>query len=147
MSLKKILNNHIIFLNILSNLETKDKQSMSLVNREINKLMNMEGYFDNIVYNNENLDKYVKFLDMYDRHKRYIRFINIYHNNSELSMYMPKVHKGITIKFDNCKIKNSDITKLLKKVKILLINCYVTHIDRHDKNNNHTIYVSYSYII
>ena len=59
MSLKKILNNHIIFLNILSNLETKDKKSMSLVNREINKLMNVKN--TNLIYVKERNGKDLRY--------------------------------------------------------------------------------------
>jgi hypothetical protein len=133
MSLNFILNNYILCKRIMGMLNEGDKCRLSLVNKGINVSMNKEGYFENINYKNDNIEKYMEFLEMYDRHKRYIKVININKYIGNINEYLPmNTNNRLVLKLDNSKLNNEDITKLLKRFKIDIKDCYIDKV--YNKN-------------
>lgn len=156
MSLNLILENYVIFKNINRMLKEKDKINLSEVNRNINNIMNQEGYIESLIFRNDSLEMYLKFLEMYERHRRYVNIINISNcNNTTYGEYLPK--SKILLKLNNCHITNKDLNELIGKYKIQIFNCYIDILENTQhikyieecslKNIDNKIFVSYAYII
>lgn len=104
MSLKNLIENYIIYNNIIKYLDNKSRLSLSLTCKKINECMNNEGYFNNLYFKCDNLDEYIKTLKLIDKHKRYLKTL-IVHKQTHIFDYLPKDNKYEVI-FKYCYIHN-----------------------------------------
>ena len=125
MCLKIVLNNELLFDNIIKHLDQKSKISLSQVDKECNSIMKHCGYFENILFKCDNLDNYMKSLDLLDIHKRTVKRIIII-RQLDIFSYLPKnIENKYEVIFKNCRVyvTNKDIEKRLEKIKFK--NCLI----------------------
>ena len=107
MSLKNLIENYIIYNKIINNLDNKSRMNLSLSCKEINKCMNNEGYFNNLYFRCDNIDEYIKTLELMTKHKRYLKIL-IVHKQTHIFDYLPKDIKYEVI-FEYCYIPDTKL--------------------------------------
>ena len=129
MVLKNILMNNVINKNIMRHLDISSKKSLSEVNKDFNQIMKETNYFESLKFKCDDLDEYMKTLELLEIHSKTIKRI-IVDNQMDIFSFLPK---GIEDKYDiiisNSRIfVNSDADRI-KLNKMRLYNCFVR--DKH----------------
>ena len=123
MNLKILLNYPMLYKRIINNLDPSSRLSLSVCCKDINKCMNNEGYFKNITFKCDNLENYIKSLDLIDKHSRFMSTI-IINNERDIFAYLPKgIETRYNVILKNCIIfvndRNRDFIKaFMEKVDV-----------------------------
>jgi hypothetical protein len=124
MSLKNVLMNYVLNKNVMKYLDVDSKKNLSEVNKDFNEIMKDTNYFEGLYFKCNNLDNYMKSLELLQDHSRTLKRI-IVDNQIDIFTYLPQnIEDKYEIIIENCRVY---ITNKIKNriSKMLLKNCYV----------------------
>ena len=119
MSLTSILNNYVLYENILKYLNHEDRSRLSLTSKYIYDIMNDYGYMIKINFKCDNFLDYINSLDLMQLHKRTLKELVIIKQRDPIT-YLPKSNYILTFKY--CKLNRKKLFKIQGN-KINMIYC------------------------
>jgi hypothetical protein len=119
MSLMSILNNYILYKNILKYLNNEDRSRLSLTSKSIYDMMNRYGYMIKINFKCDTFLEYLNTLNLMDIHKRTLKELVIIRQIDPIC-YLPKSNYILT--FKNCKLNRKKLFKIQHN-KINMVCC------------------------
>ena len=119
MSLTSILNNYVLYENILKYLNHEDRSRLSLTSKSIYDIMNDYGYMIKINFKCDNFLDYIHSLDLMQLHKRTLKELVIIKQRDPIT-YLPKSNYILTFKY--CKLNRKKLFKIQGN-KINMIYC------------------------
>ena len=119
MSLTSILNNYVLYENILKYLNHEDRSRLSLTSKYIYDIMNDYGYMIKINFKCDNFLDYINSLDLIQLHKRTLKELVIIKQRDPIT-YLPKSNYILTFKY--CKLNRKKLFKIQGN-KINMIYC------------------------
>ena len=125
MVLKKMLMNYVIRKSILSYLDVNSKKNLSEVNKDFNKIMKEVNYFESLKFKCDNLDEYMKTLELLEVHSKTLKRI-IVDNQMDIFSFLPK---GIEDKYEvvirNSRLHITNEVDRMRLNKMRLNNCFI----------------------